>query len=216
MPVPYKAEPPLAEQIATPEPLSQSSTSSVTTDDSWKAVYESQVETWRAQSSEAREKAEKERERWEAVRAAEKKEDERLRALELPYKCQYEPTENEHQTGWENVIQHPERTETPSPSHRHTSPATGPTGPTGCLSATVAIFDSTLSTRTRVKALFSSLAINLLLPFVNGVMLGFGEIFAKNVVLQWFGWKPVGTGHVAASTGIGSGIGPKTSWPERR
>jgi hypothetical protein len=31
----------------------------------------------------------------------------------------------------------------------------------------------------------------MLLPFVNGVMLGFGEIFAKNVVVGWFGWKKV-------------------------
>ncbi|PFH53072.1 hypothetical protein AMATHDRAFT_55442 [Amanita thiersii Skay4041] len=55
--------------------------------------------------------------------------------------------------------------------------------------ATLAVFDSSLSTRTRVKALLSSLAINLLLPFVNGVMLGFGEIFAKNVLVGWFGWN---------------------------
>ncbi|KAG5354114.1 hypothetical protein E4T56_gene3280 [Termitomyces sp. T112] len=281
VPPPPKVELTSVEKVATPEPLSESSISSGSTDDSWKVEYESQVETWRAQSSEAREKAEKERERWEAVRAAEKKEDERLKALGIPYECRPEPTEDEHETAWENFTQHsdqstltsteaqpeisaqsnialcqesaqttvpaassevsrphsqadtgegsqkwedvhssltssypsfeyPERMDTPSPSHRHTVPSTGP------LSATMAIFDSTLSTRTRVKAFFSSLAINLLLPFVNGVMLGFGEIFAKNVVLQWFGWKPVGAGYVAASTGIGSGIRPKTSWGERR
>jgi len=55
-------------------------------------------------------------------------------------------------------------------------------------SATLTIFDSTLSTRTRLLALTSALAINFLLPFVNGVMLGFGEIFARNVV-SWIGWK---------------------------
>ena len=31
--------------------------------------------------------------------------------------------------------------------------------------------------------------MNLLLPFVNGVMLGFGEIFARRVVTGWVGWK---------------------------
>ncbi|KAF7795991.1 hypothetical protein EIP86_007160 [Pleurotus ostreatoroseus] len=58
--------------------------------------------------------------------------------------------------------------------------------------ATSAVFDTTLSTRTRLLALASSLAINLLLPFINGVMLGAGELFAKNVVLRWFGWKNPG------------------------
>lgn len=57
-------------------------------------------------------------------------------------------------------------------------------------SVTLLIFDASLSTGTRVKALLSSLTINLLLPFVNGVMLGFGEIFAKNVLLGWLGWNP--------------------------
>lgn len=32
-------------------------------------------------------------------------------------------------------------------------------------------------------------------------MLGFGEIFAKNVVLGWFGWKMPGS--VAATAGVG-------------
>jgi hypothetical protein len=54
-------------------------------------------------------------------------------------------------------------------------------------SVTPSVFDSSLSRRTRLSALLSSLAINMLLPFVNGVMLGFGEIFAKNVILDWMG-----------------------------
>ncbi|KAK7690846.1 hypothetical protein QCA50_005948 [Cerrena zonata] len=73
-------------------------------------------------------------------------------------------------------------------------------------SPTFAIFDSRLSRKTRALALFSSLAINLLLPFVNGVMLGFGEIFARNVVGSWFGWKtPARPGSVAAGVGLGRG-----------
>ena len=39
----------------------------------WKTEYDSQVLEWRAQSAEAREKAEKERARWEAIRAEEAK-----------------------------------------------------------------------------------------------------------------------------------------------
>ncbi|KAG6865911.1 hypothetical protein C0991_010744 [Blastosporella zonata] len=259
------------------EPLAESSISSGSSTDSWKAEYEAQIETWREQSAEAREKAEKERERWEAIRAVEKKEAERRKALGIADEPEPEPTGQEHEAGWENVTQHssktatavtesqpsvqlpdasskstapmapierevprphsqadtkdgsqkwedihssvtssypsleyPERTETPSPSHRH--PAPPPVAP---LSATLAVFDSTLTTRTRVKALFSSLAINMLLPFVNGVMLGFGEIFAKNVVMKWFGWKPTGPGYVAVATGINAGVKAKTTWGER-
>lgn len=54
--------------------------------------------------------------------------------------------------------------------------------------ASTAIFDSSLSTKTRVVALLGSLTINLLLPFINGVMMGFGEIYAENVLWKWFGW----------------------------
>ena len=67
--------------------------------------------------------------------------------------------------------------------------------------ATLAVFDPQLSTKTRIKALASSLAINLLLPFINGVMLGFGEIFAKNVLVGWLGWKVPGQ-RVATNIGI--------------
>ncbi|KZV67440.1 hypothetical protein PENSPDRAFT_754935 [Peniophora sp. CONT] len=69
-------------------------------------------------------------------------------------------------------------------------------------SATLTVFDSTLSTRTRVWALVGAVGINLLLPFVNGVMLGFGEIFAKDVVMGWLGWgKGKGTSGVGLRTG---------------
>ncbi|KAG5647418.1 hypothetical protein DXG03_000489 [Asterophora parasitica] len=289
------------------EPLAESSISSGSADDSWKAEYESQVEAWRAQSSEAREKAEKERERWEALRAAERVEAQRRKALGIVEPVP-EPTEHEHgDAGWENVehrtgpsttisfssavsersaspnpadardlvtgeseheavsvlnaasttiattasntpalepptqitrahshadtgdglqkwediqssitssfpsMSYPERTETPSPSRQQPAPPAPAT-----LSATLAVFDSSLSTRTRVTALFSSLAINMLLPFVNGVMLGFGEIFAKNVVMGWFGWKPAGPGYVATTAGIGASTSPRTPWGQRK
>jgi Outer membrane protein TOM13 len=74
--------------------------------------------------------------------------------------------------------------------------------PPSTQTTTLAIFDETLSTRTRALALLSSLAINLALPFVNGVMLGFGEIFAKNVVMDWLGWRQTTT--VASNLGVGA------------
>lgn len=71
------------------------------------------------------------------------------------------------------------------------------------------MFDSSLSPNTRALALLSSVAINVLLPFVNGVMLGFGEIFAKNLV-SWLGWKVPGTASAASSRGLARvGLGRK-------
>lgn len=74
-------------------------------------------------------------------------------------------------------------------NHRqtHSQPTSAPR------TATLSVFDTSLSPRMRMKAFASSLAINLLLPFVNGVMLGFGEIFAKNFVLGWLGWGATAT-----------------------
>lgn len=40
----------------------------------------------------------------------------------------------------------------------------------------------------KVWAIIASVAINVGLPFVNGVMLGFGELFARNVLGVRFGW----------------------------
>lgn len=68
-------------------------------------------------------------------------------------------------------------------------------------SATLSIFNAHLSPRARTYALVSALAINLLLPFVNGVMLGFGEIFARTVAGR-FGWRV--PGGAAAAVGIGA------------
>jgi hypothetical protein len=84
----------------------ESSVSSGSIDDLWKAEYESQVHSWRAQSAEAREKAEKERERWEAFRMAEK-EDAARRKLEgivhHPTGSTYEHVEPvSGGLGWEN------------------------------------------------------------------------------------------------------------------
>jgi hypothetical protein len=92
-----------SEEAATPtDPLQESSVSSGSTDDSWKTEYESQVETWRAQSSEAREKAEKERERWETIRAAEQAEAARHKAMGIVDEPTTEPHEQQ-EAGWETV-----------------------------------------------------------------------------------------------------------------
>ena len=89
------------------------------------------------------------------------------------------------------------------PEHgEHTPPHEHRVAPQPALvSLTSAIFDTSLSRRTRLTAFFSSLAVNLLLPFVNGVMLGFGEIFAKNVLMGWLGWR-LKPGSVATTVGI--------------
>ena len=62
------------------------------------------------------------------------------------------------------------------------------------------VMDSRVAPRTRLSLVLSSLAINLLLPFINGVMLGFGEIFAKDVLVGWFGWK---TWYGSTAAGLG-------------
>lgn len=63
-----------------------------------------------------------------------------------------------------------------------------PPPPVHPTSVTLSIFNSSLSRRARVLALLSSLTINLFLPFINGVMLGFGEIFARHII-KWNGWS---------------------------
>ncbi|KAH7342126.1 hypothetical protein B0J17DRAFT_649587 [Rhizoctonia solani] len=98
----------------------------------------------------------------------------------IPLQPTYRPRQPAHKKEKEHRHHHRE-------SHHPPAPAPPP-------SLTLSIFDSSLPTRTRVIAIFSSLAINMFLPFVNGVMLGFGEIFARNVIGPWFGWpKPVAT-----------------------
>jgi Outer membrane protein TOM13 len=39
-----------------------------------------------------------------------------------------------------------------------------------------------------ILSLLRTTAINLILPFINGVMLGFGEIFAHELAFRW-GWR---------------------------
>ncbi|KAL0567394.1 hypothetical protein V5O48_014598 [Marasmius crinis-equi] len=221
--------------------------------EAWKSQYEEHVKEWRAQNAEAREKAEQERARWEAIREQQKEEkklhssrdesswhtvseqpslaastistgvpisgspsvaDARdLVSGEAPRNPHPPSTTNpERQDTWEDLpseltssypsMSFPSDEQSSPPEHHKASSSQAPRPP---LTATAAVFDTSLTTGTRVKALCASLAINLLLPFVNGVMLGFGEIFAKNVVLRWLGWNTYGPpGSVASSLGLGS------------
>ena len=42
--------------------------------------------------------------------------------------------------------------------------------------------------RPTFKGLVAALAVNLLIPFVNGIALGFGEIFGREVLVGYFGF----------------------------
>ncbi|KAK7454636.1 hypothetical protein VKT23_011389 [Stygiomarasmius scandens] len=230
--------------------------------DKWKEEYEEQVKLWKSQSAEAREKAEKERARWESIRAADPGgvhnqpllsdsatwttfsqfstssnpplaespspadsrdlvtgESSKTRVVAETSAQTVSSSHSRRETGddqkWEDLpsditsslpsMSFPESNsnsnEDSSPEHRDDDrPRHHP--PEQPVTATLSIFDSSLSTKTRLMALGSALAINLLLPFVNGVMLGFGEIFAKDVVLRWLGWKTERPGFVSSSVGI--------------
>jgi hypothetical protein len=80
-----------------PPPSSETtSTESSISSDDWKTEYEAQVNTWRAQSAEAREKAEKERNRWEAIREREAEQrTAEAKSVQL----------DGHDSGWETVSQ---------------------------------------------------------------------------------------------------------------
>ncbi|KAF9223881.1 hypothetical protein BS17DRAFT_124087 [Gyrodon lividus] len=88
-----------------------------------------------------------------------------------------------------------------APSQSHQIPPAEPDATTVPPSTLPSIMNDRVAPRTRMSLILSSLAINLLLPFVNGVMLGFGEIFAKNVLVGWIGWKTL-SGRTAANVGL--------------
>lgn len=87
------------------ESSTESSLESSVSDESWKAEYEAQVQSWRAQSAEAREKAEKERLKWEAIRAIEKEEAAKRRAAGFVDEPTLNPAGPSHTTSemWESV-----------------------------------------------------------------------------------------------------------------
>ncbi|GAA6019394.1 hypothetical protein JCM11491_004813 [Sporobolomyces phaffii] len=60
----------------------------------------------------------------------------------------------------------------------------------------------------KIWAIIASVAINVGLPFVNGVMLGFGELFARNVLGVRFGWPLHNNTSTTANTG---GVGLRSA-----
>lgn len=72
-----------------------------------------------------------------------------------------------------------------APAPRETQPQYAPSG-----SLTLALFSPGIGWRRRSYLLLASVAINIGLPFINGVMLGFGEIFARSIVAPWIGLAP--------------------------
>jgi hypothetical protein len=107
-----------------------------------------------------------------------------------PSSATHQDTRNRHDTGSRNH------------AHDHQGNDLPPRPP-----ASTSIFDSSLSTKTRVIALLGSLTINLFLPFVNGVMIGFGEIFAENVLWKWFGWTKSRNSRINRETGNVADVG---------
>ncbi|WVW86076.1 hypothetical protein I302_108115 [Kwoniella bestiolae CBS 10118] len=87
-------------------------------------------------------------------------------------------------------------------------PPSGGLPPSQPPSLTLSLFDPSKLTLRRVLAV---IGINLVLPFINGVFLGFGEIFAREAVrvgkLVWRGERSwFGIGRAAAGRGT-SGVG---------
>ena len=64
-----------------------------------------------------------------------------------------------------------------------------PPAPTGELTLSF-IFSHGLSWKRRALLFTAVVAINIGLPFINGLMLGFGEIFARAFIAPWIGLAP--------------------------
>ncbi|KIY43997.1 hypothetical protein FISHEDRAFT_77916 [Fistulina hepatica ATCC 64428] len=120
-------------------------------------------------------------------------------------------TTEDESSKWEDVPSSMNSSSIPSMSFpSDTPPKPHPKQVSQLPSATLSVFDASLPFKARVIALLSSLSINLLLPFINGVMLGFGEIFAKEYVVGWLGWRTSGTS--VASVGIKKPTNESRRW----
>lgn len=80
--------------------------SAAPSDDSWKVEYDAQVQSWRTQSAEARGKAEKERLKWESIRAIEREEIAKRRALGIPDEPAPSVMQPPAEENWQNVGVH--------------------------------------------------------------------------------------------------------------
>lgn len=87
----------------------------------------------------------------------------------------------------------------PGRNPKSTSTSQPPHPPSAPPSLTLSLFTSPSNLSvSRVVAVFG---INLVLPFINGVMLGFGEIFAREVVRVGKSWWREGGNFVSLFTG---------------
>lgn len=82
--------------------------------------------------------------------------------------------------------------------------------PSGSL--TIALFTPGLTWRRRTYLLLTSMVINIGLPFINGIALGFGEILARGLIAPWIGLAPAAlniNAPAAQRTGVSttSGVG---------
>ena len=84
-----------------------------------------------------------------------------------------------------------------SQSQSHNTPPSQPP------SLTLSLFTS--PSTVSISKIFAIVGINILLPFVNGVMLGFGEIFAREAVRTGRHWWNTGTGLFGRRGGSGLG-----------
>lgn len=86
---------------------------------------------------------------------------------------------NQDEDGFSNPASEPNQPPNPQPI------------PSLTLSLFRHLFDDRLSWSRKIGCMTATLAINLFLPFINGIMLGFGEIAARELVGRYLGWGPL-------------------------
>lgn len=82
-------------------------------------------------------------------------------------------------------LEHSPSPQADSFGEEHTYPSDNPSSSPSSNSSNSVV---TLYKPPTILSLLRTAAINLILPFINGVMLGFGEIFAHEVAF-WWGWR---------------------------
>ncbi|KAK0542545.1 hypothetical protein OC845_006571 [Tilletia horrida] len=88
--------------------------------------------------------------------------------------------------------------------------------PSGSLTLAALSPSSSLPLSRRAALLSSAILINLGLPFINGIMLGMGEIVARTLLAPWLGVLlgpilPARWGFGTGQAGLGAGVGPRRS-----
>ncbi|PLW11473.1 hypothetical protein PCANC_18442 [Puccinia coronata f. sp. avenae] len=83
--------------------------------------------------------------------------------------------------------------------------------PSITLSLFTHLTDPNLTWKTKLGCFAATLGINFFLPFINGVMLGFGEIAAREFLGAYFGWGPAAYRYFSKQSppGLNSTSSPK-------